>query len=121
MFATIKPLSALNEISAYSDAMEKYVASKEFRIIEVIPTVIDGRTYYKCPELEYYYFSDIMFSSTFAIANLSTIKKEIQYLLSNSEQAINYYDDNPNALYHEGVQDGYETALKEVLDLFKNI
>lgn len=116
MFVRIKSLDQLRENSSYDTQMENYVLTKEHRIIEVDPINIDGRTYYKCPELDYFYFSEFMFDISFEVGSLLSIKKTIQELLNNSKN-IDYQD----SYYEDGTKDGYEEALEEVLELFKNI
>ena len=103
MLVKIKPLEILHEISSYDLQMEKYVETKENRIIEVDPINIDGRTYYKCQELDYFYFSDFMFAEIITVTEVLKVKSMIEDMLKNSIER----------------NDGYEDKLKKLLILLK--
>lgn len=58
MFVKVK--ENLLHLSSYDKQMEDFVSTKPNRIIIVEPCVKDGRTLYKCPELDYWYFTEAM-------------------------------------------------------------
>lgn len=74
----IKIKNNLEELSSYDKAMEDFVSTKKDRIIEVFPVEIQGETYYKCKELEYWYFTEQMIEERlpekFKLVNLIDIK-----------------------------------------------
>lgn len=94
----------LEGLSSYDKQMEDFVKTKKNRVIEVFPIEIQGTTFYKCNELDYWYFTEFMIEE---IVKETNSEKEINKKINEYNEKIKECDilienyENENRIYRK--------------------
>lgn len=114
----------LSHLSSYDKQMEDFVSKKPNRIIKVETVVIDGRTLYKCPELDYWYFTETMINSNHNVKEKANLN--ITYMMNGGICVFGKYNkkvfqgENGN-FYIEIDETNPEKGVKTFKDFFHKL